>query len=163
MPKAYKGTQVNYIKSQAKIGEMLAREKVYDKQFTHIGTEKKLILLFKKEINWESKKLNLGIKIDVDGVPNPVDSKSINECNRKHRVLFHWLKAKFDAINEGLYENTIHGFVKEFYPNLMYGNKTILERTLPEFTKGFIEGKADINFMLENKSSESIEKAKEGQ
>jgi len=160
MAKAYQGTQVNYMKSQAKIGELLTREKIYDKQFTHLGTEAKLILLFKKEVEWEGKRLNLGIKIDVDNVPVPVDPKSTKECDRKHRVLFHWLKAKFDAINEGLYEDIIHGFVKEFYPNLMYGNKTILERTLPELTKGFLDGKTDVNLQLEDKhtSNKTIQK-----
>ena len=149
MKKAYQQTKVNYMKSQAKISEILIRNKIYDKQFTHIGSEKKLILLFKKEIEWEGKKLPLGVKIVVDDVPMPVDLKSTQDCNRKHRVLFYWIKSKFEAINEGLYEDLIQGFIKEFYPNLLYGNKTILERTLPEFTRGFLEQKTDAKFLLE--------------
>jgi len=49
--KAYQGTKVNYMKSQAKIGQILAQNKIIDKQFTHIGSQRKLILLFKKEID----------------------------------------------------------------------------------------------------------------
>ena len=81
-------------------------------------------------------------------MPNPVDLKSTNECNRKHRVIYYWLKAKFEAISEGLYEDTMIGFVREFYPNLLMGTKTILERTLPQLEKAFIEGKTDVSLML---------------
>jgi hypothetical protein len=149
--KAYQGTQVNYMKSQAKIGAILAREGILDKQFTHLGSQNKLILTFKKILIWDNKKIPLGVKIEIDGVPTPTDNKTIKECDRKHRVLYHWIKTKFEAINEGLYEDVMQGFVKEFYPNLLLGNKTILERTLPEFTQAFIEGKADVNLQLEHK------------
>src|SRR3990167_9920272 len=139
--KAYQGTKVNYMKSQAKIGQILAQNKIIDKQFTHIGSQRKLILLFKKEIDWEGKKLPLGVKIELEKVPVPIDNASTKECDRKHRVLYHWLKSKFEAINEGLYEDIIHGFIKEFYTNLLMGDRTIIERTLPQFSEAFLLGK----------------------
>jgi len=149
--KAYQGTQVNYMKSQAKIGDILARNRIYDKQFTHIGTEQKLILLFKKDVDWEGRKLPLGVKIEIDKVPSPITDKERKECDRKHRVLFHWIKSKFEAINEGLYEDVMNGFIKEFYPNLLMGSKTIIEHTLPQFERAFLEGKTDVSLRLEDK------------
>ena len=57
-----------------------------------------------------------------------------------------------EAINEGLYEDMMQGFMREFYPNLLMGTKTILERTLPEFEKAFLEGKTDAKLMLEDRT-----------
>ena len=46
----------------------------------------------------------------------------------------------------------MQGFMKEFYPNLLMGSKTVLERTLPEFEKAFLEGKTDAKLQLEDNS-----------
>jgi len=157
--KPYEGTKVNYIKSQAEIGEILTKEGIYNYQFTHL--EGKVILRFVKEIDFEGRKLPLVVQIDMPIPKNADDKKHAKERDRLFRVLKWWIKSKFEAINSGIYETYTIGFVKEFYPNLVFRDgkgyaKTLYDLLLPQLVSAVKTGRSNIKMLpdLENEQNE---------
>lgn len=148
MAKPYSGTQVNRYKSQEEIRKILLREDIFEHQFTEFSN--KIVFRFKKEIEFEGKMLPMGVQIELlmpslIGDQTQQEVKRIEaEINRRYRVLFWWMKSKFEAIHTDLYESVTAGFVKEFYPNLLFTDKggkvsTLYNSLLPQFI-GAIEG-----------------------
>ncbi len=141
--KAYKGTSVNWAKSQTQITKLLNSMGIYETRFTSL--QDKFVLEFRIA---ENKKVmfkigvNKGIAIRiVVPVANFSDEKKREkELNQLHRVLFHHLKAKFTAIECGLTE-----FMEEFMPHLVImdkqGNSSTLGQTLlPQYKKSIESG-----------------------
>ena len=149
MAKPYSGTQVNRYKSQEDIKKILHKEGIFENQFTDFS--KKIVFRFKKEVDFEGNMLPLGVQIELP-IPSLIGirtqegvKKTEAEINRRYRVLFWWLKSKFEAIHTDIYESVTAGFVKEFYPNLLFTDNegkvsTLYNSLLPQFI-GAIEGK----------------------
>lgn len=141
--KAYKGTTVNWAKSQTQITKLLNSMGIYESRFTNLQNK------FALEFNVvESKKVlfKLGVSKGITVrivVPfnNPLDDKKREkELNQLHRVLFYHLKAKFIAIESGLTE-----FMEEFMPHLVImdkrGNSTTMgQALLPQYKKAIESG-----------------------
>jgi len=151
MRKPYEGTKVNYIKSQAEIGKILSNEGIYNYQFTHL--EGKVILRFAKEIEFEGRKLPLVVQINMS-IPKNADNdkKQSKERDRLFRVLKWWIKSKFEAINSGIYETYTIGFVKEFYPNLVFKDEggrvnTLYDLLMPQLVSAIETGRSDIKML----------------
>lgn len=142
--KAYKGTSVNWAKSQTQIVKLLNSLGIFESRFTNL--EDKFVLEFRVV---ESKKfiLKIGVakgitvRIVVPFINHSDQKKREKELNSLHRVLLYHIKAKFIAIEYGLTE-----FMEEFMPHLVildgYGNSTTLGQTLlPQYKKSLESGK----------------------
>lgn len=143
MNKAYKGTKVNWAKSQTQIVKLLNSNGIFESRFTNL--EDKFVLEFRVQ---ESKKIILGIgmakgitvRIIVPFIHTSDQKKRENELNRLHRVLFNHIKAKFVAIESGVTE-----FMEEFMPHLVImdkqGNSTTMgQALLPQYKKQIENG-----------------------
>jgi hypothetical protein len=142
--KAYKGTSVNWAKSQTQITKLLNSLGIYESRFTNL--QDKFALEFR--VISESKKIlfNVGtekgvsIRIVVPFQNFSDEKKREKELNQLHRVLFYHLKAKFVAIEMGLTE-----FMEEFMPHLVIldkqGNSSTLgQQLLPQYKKAIDSG-----------------------
>lgn len=143
MTKAYKGTSVNWAKSQAQIGKLLNSRGIYENRFTNL--QDKFVLEFKVA---ESKKVlfrigvekGIMVRIVIPFAQISDDAKREKELNRLHRVLFHQLKAKFVFLEEGISE-----FMEEFMAHLVIidknGNSTTMgQALLPQYKKSIESG-----------------------
>ena len=142
--RAYKKTEINWVKSQAQIYKMLGDLGIYEIRFTNIKDRFALEFLVELKEDQKPRAVRMIIPIyDSEGD----DKKREKELNRVHRILFHHLKAKFIAIQLGLTE-----FEEEFLAHLVImdnrGNsKTIGENILPEYKKAIELGKGDIKLL----------------
>jgi len=143
MNKAYQGTNVNWSRSQVGITKLLNKYDVFESRFTNL--EDKFVLEFRVT---ENKKIVLGVgyqkgvtvRIIVPFQILKDLKKREKELNRLHRVLFHHLKAKFVAIENGVTE-----FMEEFMPHLVIidksGNSTTMgQALLPQYKKQIESG-----------------------
>lgn len=134
--KAYKGTNVNWAKSQTAIVKMLSSKGIYQTRFTNL--QDKFAVEFLATLSEHEKPV--GVRILVPIQPTENEKKREQELNRLHRVLFYHLKAKFVAIESGLTE-----FMEEFMPHLIVmdkqGNSTTMGTVLlPQYKKNLESG-----------------------
>src|SRR3990167_8392465 len=130
---AYKGTTVNWVRSQTAIVKMLTTREIYESRFTNL--EDRFALEFRVVEAGVTKPLAIRIVVPFQH-KGELDSKNREkELNQMHRILFHHLKAKFLAVDSGLTE-----FMEEFMPHLIVadnkGNSTTLGQImLPQYKK----------------------------
>lgn len=134
---AYERTKVNYLKTQAEIGALLARYGVTDSRLTYLGSQKALVLEFtKKERLLDGEVGQVAVRIAVPGV---------TEANRNQlfRALYYYLKSKFESLNFGFLE-----FTQEFFPHLVIprpggGSQTIYQALGQEYQRGLLGGRIE--------------------
>lgn len=134
---AYKGTNVNWAKSQTAIVKMLTSKGIYQTRFTNL--EDKFAVEFLVNLPDQQKPVAVRILVPIKETGNN-QKKREQELNRLHRVLFYHLKAKFVAIESGLTE-----FMEEFMPHLIVmdknGNSTTIGTVLlPQYKKNLESG-----------------------
>ncbi len=127
--KAYRNTTVNYMKTQAKICELLRRHDIYDTRWTNLAD--KILFEFNKNIEIENKERTAGIRITISGI----DDKNRNQVSR---ALFYYLKSKFEFLEFGFIE-----FLQEFMPHLLLTGKdgnsvTAYQMFKPQYEKGLL-------------------------
>lgn len=140
---AYKGTQVNWSKSQTQITKLLNSLGIFETRFTSL--QDKFVLEFRVT---ESQKLvfkigvskGITVRIVVPFNNFSDQKKRERELNALHRVLLYHIKAKFIAIESGLTE-----FMEEFMPHLVIMDKsgassTIGQALLPQYKKSIESG-----------------------
>lgn len=139
----YKGTSVNWAKSQTQITKLLNGLGIYETRFTSL--QDKFVLEFRVAENKKvlfkigvSKGVAIRIVVPVGNFSD--EKKRDRELNSLHRVLFYHIKAKFVAIESGLTE-----FMEEFMPHLVImdkqGNSSTLGQTLlPQYKKTIESG-----------------------
>jgi len=144
--KAYKGTSVNWAKSQTQIIKLLNSRGIFESRFTNLAD--KFALEFRvsqdKKILFDigvSKGITVRIVVPFQNFTD--EKKRERELNSLHRVLLYHIKAKFVAIESGLTE-----FMEEFMPHLVImdqsGNSSTLGQTLlPQYKKGIESRKQD--------------------
>ena len=146
MKKSYGNTKVNWGKSQAQISKLLVEQGIQDVRFTFLQSQHQLFCEFNYPTQIENKDVSVGIRIIWN-----VFSDTEQEKNRCHRALYHYLKAKFSALNEGAVE-----VIKEFMPHIVVFDKqglskTLYEIILPQYQKGLLTGQQGEIKMLESK------------
>ena len=126
--KAYKGTKVDFIKSQMSINKILLQNGIKDVQHTQMADKSQII--FMKELKVENKSMKIGVKISL---PDVTDRNK----NQLYRALFYYLKAKFESLTFGFVEEYNEAFVKEFMPYLITDKqgRTVADLILPKFNK----------------------------
>ena len=134
---SYKGTNVNWAKSQTAIVKMLTSKGIYQTRFTNL--EDKFAVEFLVNLPDQQKPVAVRILVPIKETGNN-QKKREQELNRLHRVLFYHLKAKFVAIESGLTE-----FMEEFMPHLIVmdknGNSTTMGTVLlPQYKKNLESG-----------------------
>ena len=144
---AYKGTTVNWIKSQAEINKMLTDVGITQTRFTNM--EDRLILEFVAKLTEKSIPRSVRIVIPLSTRPTDEPKTRNKELNHLHRILFFHLKSKFVAIVNGLAE-----FEQEFMSHLVIMDKegrssTLGEKILPQYRKN-LEGGEMPQFLLGN-------------
>lgn len=135
---SYKGTKVNWAKSQTAIVKMLNSHGIYQTRFTNL--EDKFAVEFMAQVHENEKPVGVRILVPMK-YKGGDDKKREQELNILHRILFFHLKAKFIAI-----ENNLTEFMEEFMPHLIImdksGNSTTLGQTiLPQYKKSLGDGK----------------------
>ena len=146
MNKSYRNTTVNWGKTQAQITKLLAEQGIQDVRFTFLQSQNQLFCEFNYPTIVEKKDVSVGIRIIWN-----VFGEDEHEKNRSHRALYHYLKAKFSALNEGAVE-----VIKEFMPHIVVFDKsgiskTLYEIILPQYQKGLLTGEQGNIKMLEHK------------
>ena|SRR6266404_3127063 len=125
--KSYKGTDVHWGRSQAQIVGMLNSRGIEDVQFTNIshdtaaknglemreGTVAIVLVFQKQEVMPDGVSGNIPVRIVIPNVNT--DGRALNQY---YRVLYWYLKSKFEAIDTGLVE-----FAEEFMPHLQIAGK----------------------------------------
>ena len=135
---AYRGTTVNWAKTQAQIYKMLGELGIYQIRFTNL--KDKFALEFLVEVQEEQKPRAVRIIVPLAYEGND-ENRRQKELSIVHRVLFNHLKAKFLAISTGLTE-----FEQEFMAHLLitdqHGNSTTMgDMLLPKYKEGIESGK----------------------
>lgn len=141
--KAYKGTSVNWAKSQTQITKLLNTYGIYESRFTNLAD--KFALEFRVS---ENKKVmfkigvakGVSVRIVVPFQNFTDDKKREKELNALHRVLYYHTKAKFIAVESGLTE-----FMEEFMPHLVIMDKngnssTLGQQLLPKYKQSIESG-----------------------
>ena len=156
--KSYKNTSVNYMQSQAKIGQLLEDRGIKETRFTNISnkTAKLAGLEMEKESTaimlefFQPKQLADGLKGTIPIriiIPNiPDDEKKRNQA---YRIFYWYLKTKFEAVDTGLVE-----FEQEFMPHIALGKGSFTQNVWNVFKKkmlpSIMSGKsADVNLLTE--------------
>jgi len=130
--KAYRHTTVDYMKTQAKISELLRRFEIYDTRWTNLSDQ--VIFEFNKKIELDGQEKLAGVRIVIQGA----NDKNRNQLNR---ALFYYLKSKMEFLEFGFIE-----FLQEFMPHLILVGKngqsmTAYQLFKPQYEKGLITGK----------------------
>lgn len=141
---SYKGTSVNWAKSQTMITKLLNQQGIYESRFTNL--QDKFALEFR--VTTETKKIlfsigtekGVSVRIVVPFENFTDEKKREKELNQLHRVLFYHIKAKFVAIEMGLTE-----FMEEFMAHLVIMDKngtssTLGQQLLPQYKKAINSG-----------------------
>lgn len=127
--KSYKNTTVNWGRSQIQIQELLEKRQAKDVRFTNISheTAEQGGLIMERNTSaimvefFKLRNLDGGVagKVPVRIIiPNvPVENERVR--NQMYRLLFWYLKNKFDAVDTGLVD-----FEQEFLPHLMIKDKS---------------------------------------
>jgi hypothetical protein len=136
---AYRDTPVNWMITQGQITKMLNAQKIYDIQFTTISQATAeqsglkmdkdtiaIMIVFQKYVTLpDGKSGNIPVRIIV---PNVHDK----QLNQYYRMIFWYLKSKFEAIDTGLVE-----FAEEFMAHLQITDKHGIGRLWDRFKQGF--------------------------
>ena len=135
---AYKGTLINWAKSQTQIYKMLGDLGIYEIRFTNLKEKFALEFVVHLEDGNKPRAVRIVVPLKYRGED---DNKRTKELNIVHRVLFNHLKAKFIAITHGLTE-----FEQEFMAHLLItdknGNSTTMgEAILPQYRDAIESGK----------------------
>ena len=137
---AYRGTHVNWAKTQVQVYKLLGDLGIYEIRFTNLRDRFALEFL----ITLEEGEKPRAVRIIVPINQNPKDENARQkELNTIHRILFNHLKAKFIAIANGVTE-----FEKEFMAHLIItdakGNSTTMgEAMLPQYKKHLESGNGE--------------------
>ena len=152
--KSYKNTNINWTRSQGLILKLLESREIQEIRFTQLSWE----TIHTAGVTMEKDTYALMIeflKLVPSGkipirifVPNLVNNNE-KLRNQAYRVLFWYLKTKFEAIDTGLVE-----FEQEFMPHISLGKGNGLmnvfyafkQKILPSIASG---QKADIQFLTE--------------
>lgn len=142
---AYKGTNVHWARSQAKIMQMLNDIGITQIRFTSL--EDRFVLEFMVKFDEKSVPRAIRIITPIKTRINDDPAKRNKELNIIHRILLNHLRAKFIAIGNGLTE-----FEQEFMSHLVVTDKTgksatMGELLLPQYEKN-LEDKTTPKFLL---------------
>jgi hypothetical protein len=126
--KAYTNTKVDFVKSQMQINKLLESNGINEKQYTDSLEQGKNQIVFLKPLEFEGKKIKIGVKITI---PNVTEKNR----NQLYRALFYYLKAKFESLTFGFVEEYNEAFVKEFMPYLIAdkSGRTVADLILPKY------------------------------
>lgn len=81
-------------------------------------------------------KVNIGVRIGVPIPPERTEKERQQRANQRHRSLYYWLKAKFDAVRAGIVT-----FPEEFFPHIeVGGGATVFEQVAPQLVQGLTDG-----------------------
>lgn len=139
--KSYKDTPVSWTVTQGQIVKMLSDRKIFDVQFTNVSAATAersglkmqantiaIMLVFQKEEQMPSGVSGMiPVRVIVPGVPT--DNRSLNQ---HYRMLYWYLKTKFEAIDTGLVE-----FAEEFMAHLQIANRGTFGRLWDKFRGGY--------------------------
>ena len=133
---AYKGTSVNWAKSQTAIVKILNVRGIYQTRFTNLEDKFAVEFIAPQE---KGKPVSVRVLVPIK-YKGDDEKKRGQELNVMHRVLFHHLKSKFVAVDSGLTE-----FMEEFMPHLImmdkHGNSTTLGQILlPQYKDNLESG-----------------------
>lgn len=137
--RAYESTGVNFAQSQAQINKLLNEHDIYDIQYTTISAEtakqsgltmerdtQAIMLVFQKHVKLpDGQSGNIPVRVVVPNVPP-------QRLNQYYRLLFWYVKSKFEAIDSGLVE-----FAEEFMAHLQITDKTGIGRLWDRFKRNF--------------------------
>jgi hypothetical protein len=137
--RAYRDTPVSWMVTQGQITKLLNQQDIYDVQFTTISqataeqsglTMDKgtiaLMLVFQKPLTLpDGKSGNIPVRVII---PNIYET----QLNQYYRMLFWYLKSKFEAIDTGLVE-----FAEEFMAHLQIADKHGISRLWDRFKRSF--------------------------
>lgn len=137
----YRDTSVPWGTTQGQIVKMLADRKIYDVQFTNVSAETAkrsgldmpdntiaIMLVFQKEeILDNGLHGTIPVRIIVPGIDT--DNKTLNQY---YRLLYWYLKSKFEAIDTGLVE-----FAEEFMAHLQISSGNAFGRLWDRFKTGY--------------------------
>lgn len=139
----YRNTTVNWGKSQADIMKLLNSRGIADIQFTSVSHETAsrgglemepntyaIVLMFQKD-----ERIGDGVsgKIPVRIILPNIRQDDPKALNQFYRVLFWYLKTKFEAIDTGLVE-----FAEEFMPHLqIQGKQGFVGRLWDQFKQNY--------------------------
>lgn len=135
---AYKGTQVNWARSQTAIVKMLNQKGIYQTRFTNVHD--RFMVEFSASLPDQEKPVGVRVSVPIHYTGED-EKKRQKELNILHRVLFYHLKSKFVAIEAGLTE-----FMEEFMPHLVItdgkGNSSTMgQALLPQYKESLESGK----------------------
>lgn len=127
---AYRGTVIDWAKTQAQIYKLLGELGIYEIRFTNLKEKFALEFLVQVEEEAKPRAIRIVVPLKYSGSDEPCRQR---ELNIVHRILFNHLKAKFVAIHSGLTE-----FEQEFMAHLIItdkaGNSTTMgEMLLPQY------------------------------
>lgn len=133
---AYRGTDINWTKSQGEIHKRLGDLGIYDVRFTNM--KDKFCVEFLVQLSEDEKPR--AVRILTPLKESQDDARREKELNIAHRMLLNHIKAKFIAIGKGLVE-----FEKEFMAHLVITDKegnsrTMGEALLPQYRKNIDSG-----------------------
>lgn len=129
----YADTKVHYLKSQGEIGALLSKNGVQDTRFTNLSSIGQLILEFTRpQMLPDGREIRPAVRILVPDIND-------DNRNQKHRLLYWFLKSKFEALEAGLVE-----FIEEFFPYMLvpHGDRvaTIYEVLGARYTQALASG-----------------------
>ncbi len=136
---AYRKTPVNWMTTQGQITKLLNDQGIYDIQFTTISQQTAeqsglkmdkdtvaIMVVFQKHVTLpDGRSGNIPVRVIV---PNVSQAK----MNQHYRMLYWYLKSKFEAIDTGLVE-----FAEEFMAHLQITDKHGIGRLWDRFKRGF--------------------------
>ncbi len=105
---AYEDTKVSYLQTQGQVAALLDKHGVKDTRFSYLGTQNKLVLEFARPV--DPNRPDKGIA----GVRMVIPNVTAENRDQMHRVLFYYLKSKFESLAFGITD-----FLKEFFPYLV--------------------------------------------
>lgn len=137
--RAYESTGVNAATSQAQINKLLNEHDIFDIQYTTIGYDtavssgltmergsSAIMLVFQKKITMpDGNSGNIPVRVVVPNVPP-------EKINQFYRLLYWYVKSKFEAIDSGLVE-----FAEEFMAHLQITDRSGVGRLWDRFKNGF--------------------------
>jgi len=136
---SYRKTSVPWTTTQGQITKMLNDQSIFDVQFTTISAATAaqsgltmdpdtvaIMLVFQKEVQLpDGRAGNVPVRVIVPNV-------SANKMNQYYRMLFWYLKSKFEAIDTGLVE-----FAEEFMAHLQIADRSGISRLWDRFKGNF--------------------------
>lgn len=135
--KPYEDTRVHWGQSLGSILGLLERYGCKGYQHTYLHDRELVVLQFVRvDTAGDDGTIPYGVRIELPGVP-----AEGRERNRRYRVMFYYLKSKFEALEHGLVD-----FATEFLPYLMVGDgrggwTTMAQHVLPQYQTAIRDGR----------------------